>query len=46
MSSIATYRINYIYKYDDNTYWSITSYRDSLGFIVPMYASQYTYGIR
>lgn len=46
MNSIATYRINYIYKYDDNTYWSITSYRDNLGFIVPMYASQYTYGIR
>lgn len=39
-------RISYIYKYDDNTYWEITSYRDNLGFIIPMYAKIYTYGIR
>lgn len=45
MNSSATDRINYIYKYDDNTYWSITSYRDNLGFFVPMYAIQYTFGI-
>lgn len=45
MNSSATCRINYIYKYDDNTYWSITSYVDSLGFIVPIYATNYIYGI-
>ena len=31
---------------DDNTYWSITSYVDNLGFIVPIYATNYSYGIR
>lgn len=45
MNSSATCRINYIWKYD-NTYWSITSYVDNLGFIVPIYATNYSYGIR
>lgn len=46
MNSSATCRINYTYKYDDNIYWSITSYVDNLGFIVPIYATNYSYGIR
>ena len=46
INNIATYTINYIYKYDDNAYWSVTYYRDGLGFVVPIYAKQYTYGVR
>lgn len=46
MNSSATYRINYIYKYDDNTYWSVTCYVDWLGLIIPVYATNYSYGIR
>ena len=46
MDSSATCRINYIYKYDDNTYWSIKSYVDSFGLIIPMYATNYTFGVR
>lgn len=39
-------RISYIYKYDDNTYWQVSGYIDNFGFIVPIYATKYTYGIR
>ena len=47
MNCGATWRIYYIYKYDDNTYWKITSYVDNVGgFIVPIYATNYSYGMR
>ena len=39
-------RVTYIYKYDDNTYWNVSSYIDDFGRISPIVATNYTYGIR
>lgn len=39
-------RISYVYKYDDNTYWQVSGYYDNFGLFIPIYATNYSYGIR
>lgn len=45
-SAMVGVRISYLYKYDDNTWYKITGYVDNFGSIIPIYATNYTYGIR
>lgn len=45
-SAMTGIKVNYLYKYDDNTYWKVTGYVDNFGIVIPIYATNYTYGIR
>lgn len=45
-SAMVGIRISYLYKYDDDTYWKVIGYVDNFGCIIPIYATNYTYGVR
>lgn len=39
-------RVSYLYKADDNTLWTVSGYIDDWGRFIPVYATNYIYGIR